>query len=97
MYQCCLEPAFSLQEEGAYKEEMCEDKEEPSGDGLEWEVVVFRISKICTCNMHMCINMYMHIRVCTCVYNHIYFLVLSTERVISKHGTQVSAYNKIAH
>ena len=56
-------------EEGAYKQEMCEDKEEPGGDGLEWEVVVFRISKICTC---ICICVYI------CIYMHVYAQVYIT-------------------
>lgn len=65
---------------------MCEDKQEPRRDGLEWEVFVFRISKIPMC---ICICVYMFIQVCVpcdecvyiCTYACIYFLALSTEGV----------------
>lgn len=48
-------------------------------------------------HMHMCVYVYIHACVCTSLYNRIYFLVLSTEGVISKPGTQVSVSNTIAH
>lgn len=41
----CVSVLFGVKilttEEGTQKCEMCEDKEEPCNDGLEWEVLVF--------------------------------------------------------
>lgn len=58
--------------EGTYNG-MCEDKKEPCRDGLEWEVLVFRISIICMC-ICICLSRYVYLEmdVYTYVYMPIY-------------------------
>lgn len=68
----CVSVLFGVRilttEEGTQKCEMCEDKEEPCNDGLEWEVLVFsgllKQVRAYAYNMHIHNSVYMHMRVC---------------------------------